>query len=218
MEYDLVFWAQDKDCGYYALNGKQITVDYTDVDANDDTRDAFFRYVEGFDPTSDTPSFKLYRPFAQLNAAVSAADMTAVGKNEVTLTTSTVTVDTYTGFDISTGDVTGNKSTVTFEATTMPCNLDPAEELKADYTYVSMNYLLVPKIGMVSNVIYTFNATKNGGAFAFTGTSYNDVPLKQNFRTNILGALLPLRHSSLLRLRLDLTSLQRRLLWMLLLL
>jgi len=190
MEYDLVFWAQDKDCGYYSLNGKQITVDYTDVDANDDTRDAFFRYVEGFDPTSDTPSFKLYRPFAQLNAAVSAADMTAVGKNEVTLTTSTVTVDTYTGFDISTGDVIGNKSTVTFEATTMPCNLDPKEELKADYTYVSMNYLLVPKIGMVSNVIYTFNATKNGGAFAFTGTSYNDVPLKQNFRTNILGALL----------------------------
>ena len=190
MEYDLVFWAQDKDCGYYSLNGKQITVDYTDVDANDDTRDAFFRYVEGFDPTSDTPSFKLYRPFAQLNAAVSAADMTAVGKNEVTLTTSTVTVDTYTGFDISTGDVTGNKSNVTFKATTMPCNLDPAEELKADYTYVSMNYLLVPKIGMVSNVIYTFNATKNGGDFAFTGTSYNDVPLKQNFRTNILGALL----------------------------
>ena len=190
MEYDLVFWAQDKDCGYYSLNGKQITVDYTDVDANDDTRDAFFRYVEGFDPTSDTPSFKLYRPFAQLNAAVSAADMTAVGKNEVTLTTSTVTVDTYTGFDISTGDVIGNKSNVTFKATTMPCNLAPAEELKADYTYVSMNYLLVPKIGMVSNVIYTFNATKNGGNFAFTGTSYNDVPLKQNFRTNILGALL----------------------------
>ena len=190
MEYDLVFWAQDKDCGYYALNGKQITVDYTDVDANDDTRDAFFRYVESFDPTSDTPSFKLYRPFAQLNAAVSAADMTAVGKNEVTLTTSTVTVDTYTGFDISTGDVIGNKSNVTFKATTMPCNLDTAEELKADYTYVSMNYLLVPKIGMVSNVIYTFNATKNGGNFAFTGTSYNDVPLKQNFRTNILGALL----------------------------
>ena len=195
MKYNIALWA-DKNVGtaeapqgFYAFDGKVVTVNY--VNANDNDRDAFYHYEPNFDPTNPrTTTFTLYRPFAQLNAAVSAADMTAVGKNEVTLTTSTVTVDTYTGFDISTGDVTGNKSTVTFEATTMPCNLNPAEELKADYTYVSMNYLLVPKAGMVSNVTFTLNATKNGGAFAFTGTSYNDVPLKQNFRTNILGALL----------------------------
>ncbi|MBE6187729.1 MAG: hypothetical protein E7143_01225 [Rikenellaceae bacterium] len=195
MKYNIALWA-DKNVGtaeapqgFYAFDGKVVTVNY--VNANDNDRDAFYHYEPNFDPTNPrTTTFTLYRPFAQLNAAVSAADKEAVDKNEVTLTTSTVTVDTYTGFDISTGDVTGNKSTVTFEATTMPCNLNPAEELKSGYTYVSMNYLLVPKAGMVSNVTFTLNATKNGGAFAFTGTSYNDVPLKQNFRTNILGALL----------------------------
>ena len=194
MKYNIALWADqnvgtaDNPEGFYDFDGKVVTVDY--VNANDNNRDAFYHYEPNFDPTDPrTTTFTLYRPFAQLNAAVSAADKEAVGKNEVTLTTSTVKVTTYTQFDIAAGDVVEtSKKEVAFTATDMP--FKAGEELKSGYTYVSMNYLLAPKTGMVSNVEFTLNATKNGGNFAFTGTSYNDVPLKQNFRTNILGALL----------------------------
>ena len=188
MQYDLVFWAQNKDCGYYTLDGKKVTAVYEGKNANDDVRDAFYNFIPNFNPANpETTSFALRRPFAQLNAAVKNSDIDAVEASDVVLTTSTVEVDTYTGFNIATGDVTGNKSTVTFVATAVPS----AETFKTDYTLLSMNYLLVPKTGMVSNAAFSFNAKKpSGDAFTFTGTSYNDVPLKQNYRTNILGELL----------------------------
>jgi len=188
MQYDLVFWAQNKDCGYYTLDGKKVTAVYEGKNANDDVRDAFYNFIPNFNPANpETTSFALHRPFAQLNAAVKNSDIEAVEASDVVLTTSTVEVDTYTGFNIATGDVTGNKSTVTFVATAVPS----AETFKTDYTLLSMNYLLVPKTGMVSNAAFSFNAKKpSGDAFTFTGTSYNDVPLKQNYRTNILGELL----------------------------
>ncbi|MBQ8853722.1 MAG: hypothetical protein IJZ67_05385 [Alistipes sp.] len=188
MQYDLVFWAQNKDCGYYTLDGKQVTAVYEGKNANDDVRDAFYNFIPNFNPANpETTSFALHRPFAQLNAAVKNSDIDAVEASDVVLTTSTVEVDTYTGFNIATGDVTGNKSTVTFVATAVPST----EVFRTDYTLLSMNYLLVPKAGMVSNAAFSFNAKKpSGEAFTFTGTSYNDVPLKQNYRTNILGELL----------------------------
>ncbi len=188
MQYDLVFWAQNKDCGYYTLDGKQVTAVYEGKNANDDVRDAFYNFIPNFNPANpETTSFALQRPFAQLNAAVKNSDIEAVEASDVVLTTSTVEVDTYTGFNIATGDVTGNKSTVTFVATAVPST----EVFRTDYTLLSMNYLLVPKAGMVSNAAFSFNAKKpSGDAFTFTGTSYNDVPLKQNYRTNILGELL----------------------------
>ncbi|MBP3496459.1 MAG: hypothetical protein J6K33_01335 [Alistipes sp.] len=188
MQYDLVFWAQNKDCGYYTLDGKKVTAVYEGKNANDDVRDAFYNFIPNFNPANpETTSFALHRPFAQLNAAVKNSDIEAVEASDVVLTTSTVEVDTYTGFNIATGDVTGNKSTVTFVATAVPST----EVFRTDYTLLSMNYLLVPKTGMVSNAAFSFNAKKpSGDAFTFTGTSYNDVPLKQNYRTNILGELL----------------------------
>ena len=186
MKYDIALWAQDSECHYYSLNGKNITVSYNGKNANDDTRDAFYKFVENFDPTVPSEVIPLTRPFAQLNAATN--DIEAVANSGVILTTSTVTVDTYTGFNIATGDVTGNKSTVTFAATDIP-----TEDLvgKENYTYLSMNYILVPKTGMVTNTTFEFKGTKSSGTeITFTGTSYSNVPLKQNFRTNILGALL----------------------------
>ena len=186
MKYDIALWAQNSVCQYYLLNGKKITVSYDGKNANDDNRDAFYNFVAGFDPTVPSDVIPLTRPFAQLNAATN--DIQIVTNSGVTLTTSTVAVDTYTGFNIATGEVEGEKSTVTFAATDIP-----TEDLvgKENYTYLSMNYILVPKAGMVTNTTFEFKGTKSSGAeITFQGTSYSNVPLKQNFRTNILGALL----------------------------
>ena len=188
MKYDIVLWAQNATCGHYTLANKVVTMDYTDVNANDETRDAFYFYVEGFDPAVDTPSFALTRPFAQLNAAVNQSDMTAVSNSKVELTTSTVKVKTYTTLNIATGEV-GGETEVEFVPTAMP-----KETFNTDYTLLSMNYILVPQDAvnakMVSDVEFTFNANKNGSESAFSGTKYFSVPLKRNYRTNILGSLL----------------------------
>ena len=184
MTYDIVLWAQNKDCGYYTLVGKQVTAVYEGKNANDDTRDAFYYFKEDFSPTAPAVVIPLTRPFAQLNVATSDLDL--VEDSEVAITTTTVTVKTYTGFNIATGDVTGNQSEITFAATNAP--FKAGETLKTGYDYLSMNYILVPKEGMTVDPVYTFNNDKEG--VVFEGTSYSNVPLKQNYRTNILGALL----------------------------
>ena len=188
MKYDIVLWAQNATCGHYTLDNKVVTMNYTGVNANDESRDAFYFYVEGFDPAVDTPSFALTRPFAQLNAAVNQSDMTAVSNSKVELTTSTVKVKTYTTLNIATGEV-GGETEVEFVPTAMP-----KETFNTDYTLLSMNYILVPQDAvnakMVSDVEFTFKANKNGSESAFSGTKYFNVPLKRNYRTNILGSLL----------------------------
>ena len=183
MTYDIVLWAQNKDCGYYRLDGKQVTAVYAGENANDDTRDAFYCFKEDFSPTAPAVVIPLTRPFAQLNVATSDLDL--VEDSGVAITTTTVTVKTYTGFNIATGDVTGEQSEITFEATDAP--FKAGETLKTGYDYLSMNYILVPKEGMTVDPVYTFN---NDKGVVFENTSYGNVPLKQNFRTNILGALL----------------------------
>ena len=189
MKYHFVFWAQNKDCEAYTVNeDKTVKVDYTKIAANDDTADAFFGYVPNFDPvTATSTTFKLYRPFAQLNAATTDYDV--LTQSGVTDLTSTVTLKTYNTFDISTGDVTGNVVDVVFkEATAIP--YPTVDFHKPGYTYLSMNYVLAAKNQNITNTHFTFTGKKSGNDVVIAGTSYANIPLQQNFRTNILGALL----------------------------
>ena len=194
MKYDIVFWAQNADCGYYTLVGKEVTVDYTDVNANDDTRDAFFAYVDEFDPVTPAGKDKvnLYRPFAQLNAATN--DKTAVVNSGVNfLTRSEVKTYTYTQFNIANGNVAGNLVEVSFSPTTIPASLETPEALlgKEGYTYLSMNYLLVNRKELV-NATFKFYGKRTEGdtEFLLAENEYSNVPLQRNYRTNILGSLL----------------------------
>ena len=189
MKYNFVFWAQNEDCDAYTVNeDKTVKVDYTKISANDDTADAFFGYVPNFDPvTATSTTFKLYRPFAQLNAATTDYDV--LTQSGVTDLTSTVTLKTYNTFDISTGDVTGNVVDVVFkEATAIP--YPTVDFHKPGYTYLSMNYVLAAKNQNITNTHFTFTGKKSGNDVVIAGTSYANIPLQQNYRTNILGALL----------------------------
>ena len=189
MTYDIVFWAEKKDGGYYTLNGKEITVNFENgkKDANDNKRDAFYAYVENFDPTAanaDT-TIELYRPFGQLNAATN--DYEAVTKNKVTLTESSLTVTTFSKLNLETGVATV-PVTVIFDATTMPCMLATEETLATGYKYLSMNYLLPGTVD--AEFVFKGKRNSDNSEVVFTGTTYTAVPVKANYRTNILGALL----------------------------
>ena len=209
MTYDFVLWADqnvgtlENPKGLYDVTDGIVTVDYTEnkVKANDNNRDAFYGFVEDFDPLEDTPKFTLIRPFAQINAATSEK-MEDITANGLTLESSSIKADAYTKFDIKARNVVGNSQKVTLAAALMPYmekdeNGNPAPNKlpgKETYTYLAMGYILAPQDRMVSNVTFYFNGKKKGGA-DFTvggaeGLTYTNVPLKQNFRTNILGQLL----------------------------
>ena len=198
MTYDFVLWA-DKD-GLYNVNDEGIvTVDYTNANNND--RDAFYGFVKGFDPLKSTPKFTLTRPFAQLNAATSE-NMDDITANGLTLATSSIKAKAYTQFDIKACTVVDSSlEEVELTAEVMPYmaqdeNGNPAPNKlpgKETYTYLAMGYLLAPQDGMVSDVTFCFNGKKGGADFTVGGNeglSYTNVPLKQNYRTNILGQLL----------------------------
>ena len=198
MTYDFVLWA-DKD-GLYNVNDEGIvTVDYANANNND--RDAFYGFVKGFDPLKSTPKFTLIRPFAQLNAATSE-NMEDIEANGLTLVSSSIKADAYTQFNIKACTVVDSSLTeVELTAEVMPyLPIDPATGNHANklpgketYTYLAMGYILAPQDGMVSDVTFCFNGKKGGKDFTVGGNeglSYGNVPLKQNFRTNILGQLL----------------------------
>jgi len=190
MTYDIVFWAQKETDDYYTLIGKELTVKFDEnkKNANDNDRDAFYAYVDGFNPATaknEDTQISLYRPFGQLNAATS--DYDNVENNGVKLTTSSLKVTTFSKLNLETGIAT-DPVAVTFDATAMPCTLTPNKEtLKSGYEYLSMNYLLPGTV----DAEYTFKGKRSDNSeVEFTGTTYTNVPVKANYRTNILGKLL----------------------------
>ena len=187
MTYDIVLWA-DAGNGIYTLedDGKTVTANYNGVTANNENLDAFCKFVEGFDPLEDTPKFTLRRPFAQLNAATNDKELAA--KSGVNVTTSSVTVLAHSQFDIAEGTTVGDKTEHTFAVAAIP-----GGDLNgnAAYEYLSAIYLFVPnENGTLTNATYTFEGTKNGGVYSYTTPEYASIPLKLNYRTNILGSLL----------------------------
>ncbi len=173
MKYNITFWA---DCNkLYNFDGQVVTVDYDNVVANDEERDAFYAYVKEFDPAdanADT-TIELYRPFAQLNAiSTDAAD--ALANSGVTISKSTVTAELYNSFNLTDGTVSD-----LVEKTLTAGDILSTELL-------SMNYLFAPAEGYTPNVTFTF---ENNKGIDF-GASFSYVPLKRNYRTNIIGSLL----------------------------
>ena len=186
MTYNIIFWA-DNGSDIYSIDPatKVLTVDYTGVMSNDDSRDAFYKYLTNVDPTDATKikeqaKVTLTRPFGQLNAATS--DFEAVKNNGVTLTTSTLkAIKANNTLDLTTG-LASNQVNITFAEAAIP-----TETLKADYKYLSMNYLLPGTV----DAVYTFKGKRSDNSVVeFTGTTYTNVPVKANYRTNILGKLL----------------------------
>ena len=186
MTYNIIFWA-DNGSDIYSIDPatKVLTVDYTGVMSNDDSRDAFYKYLTDVDPTDATKIKEqakviLTRPFGQLNAATS--DFEAVKNNGVTLTTSTLkAIKANNTLDLTTG-LASNQVNITFAEAAIP-----TETLKAGYKYLSMNYLLPGTV----DAEYTFKGKRSDNSVVkFTGTTYTNVPVKANYRTNILGKLL----------------------------
>ena len=192
--YDLVFWAQDKDVNCYEMKWgeRKMSVSYTGAISQDDTRDAFFLVDNNFVAGEEkNPEFRLYRPFAQLNAGLSADEVTKIGKNgvDVSKIKSQVVVKNVASTLNLIEEATATAIDVAdFVDASFIIAAKPKEALKVsnvEYEYLSMNYLLVDTKRNV-DVEYLFTDADNTPY----ARNYYNVPLQRNYRTNIVGNLL----------------------------
>ncbi len=177
IKYDVVFWADAEGAPYtFNANTKSITVNYgKDVLCSAETLDAFYGNVKGF--STDVPTdvnVKLTRPFAQLNIGT-----TNTSNDEMPAQTA-VSAPVYGTLNLFTGDVEGEAAVQTFNMNKIPTANDrfPIAGVK----YLAMNYLLVDTAKAIVDIAFE---TSDGYK-----TSFTNVPVKRNYRTNIHGNIL----------------------------
>ena len=200
MTYNIYFWADNgQDSPYEVVMNDNniptgvIEANYNGVAANDGSLDAFYGSVN-ITPENQgtTQNVKLTRPFAQLNVLTSDwDDIHNSGVESPADITSSVTIEgAYTQFSFLVGKaVESSQQTITFDHAVIPAGKTEPESLKDDYTYLAMSYLFALD-KCVANVTYSFKADRTAGEdIVVTTPKYTSVPLKPNYRTNILGAL-----------------------------
>ena len=191
MKYDIVFWAQVEDCGYYTLDGKTVTVNYAG-EANDESRDAFFGKVVEFDPVNpgDMTSVELRRPFAQLNAITN--DCQAVLKSSISemyKSSLKVTTPVCNTLNLLTGTASGEAS-VEYTLGDIPAETKTIIKDETTEMHLAMNYLLVNGEKSLVDVEFTFVGLRGTVEFPFTTVELGNIPVQRNYRTNIIGKLL----------------------------
>lgn len=184
--YNFIFWAQNKDCGAYDVTDlKSVKVDYSVIAAygNQDKYDAFYAVekIAVTGPIDET--ITLYRPFAQLNFG---ADTMQTILGDVTVGATSVTVSRLaTTFNTISGYGENEVADVTFTANGLATDTESLVVAGAPYTWVCMNYMLM----MDDHDAVEVDAVFNLGMDEPVKHNVGNVPLKKNYRTNIVGDL-----------------------------
>ena len=203
-EYNIVFWAQVNNKNHYKTDDlRSVKIfSYADEKANDETRAAFFA-VYNFETENGVAineTVTLYRPFSQLNLGATTYDTSLnlvndgkikVISTEVTVTSVANTFNTLDGIgEIDTENDSQFTGVVTYEAALTPNGVEDETKQLLEvngqkYYWLGMNYLIVT--GNSDNVDVDMTIVTNMGTIVH---GVDNVPVKENYRTNILGNLL----------------------------
>ena len=139
----------------------------------------------------------LVRPVSQINIATSEESLDLRG-NEITLGQSSVTVKGLFGVYNVYDKTVGNETNETIDIAYRVANV-PAGEFgtvgNTTYNYVAMSYVgFAPETGTTVDVDFEFDITENNNKITIDHSVPN-VPIKPNYRTNILGNLISEEHA-----------------------
>ncbi len=187
-KYRVAFFAMNQ-AAPYTLHEGVLNVDYSSLEANSDIYDAFYNVTQEITVTTGMtkPSVTLHRPFAQVN--VGASDWQTAKKLglEVQETSMTFSAEVPHTMNLLDGEVGTDLVAVEYPMGTIhdltagvPSTLTVAAK---DYSWVAMNYVLASRSGSTVNTV-TFDYAGRKAAQAVEVLS---VPVRQNFRTNIVG-------------------------------
>lgn len=198
--YDIAFFAYKKDDEnggplHYSVSWDEKKVSMKldpQPSANDESFDCFW-YVE-HDYTvkgSNSETFPLTRPLAQLNLGVNAKDVDDAKDAGFEVSNTQITVNTYTQFNMFDGSLYEQASIpVTFKSAKSPIDSKNVLNIQNDnnvYKYLATTYVLVGENKVTSDVSVTI---WNKNEADQNTINYSYVPLQRNYRTNIIGNLL----------------------------
>lgn len=214
--YTILFWAQKRDGQIYVTNdltnieyAKGLNGGEDGYKSNDELHAAFygidFFYNDNRNIQKKTVTLK--RPFAQLNIAslnTSTEYGVEVLESKVVVEGVGTTFNVAQNYLATPEDPTSNNGVGNAKTVVFDYNTDPSGENeylfingeKSDYEHIAMNYLFAT--GQNVKVSYNIRAKLTGLDKANAGTETEvvvsndvyEVPLQENYRTNIVGNLL----------------------------
>lgn len=192
--YQFIFWAQKKGTGYYNVNTEElsnidlrtITLDYTNVKTNDEFLDAFYAVegpMKGRELSSDV---KLKRALAQINFGSEKSNRQDAKISKASITLKNVPTTFYpllAGTRSACGNIS-EQDIVLFDNDVMS---EPLSVNSVNYDYLATTYVFAPK---KDQILVDASATFNFESGRTITVKAPNAPVKQNFRTNIIGNLL----------------------------
>lgn len=189
-DYNLVFWA---DCGnadgsdrYYETSGndglrkvRRLTLNH----CNDDILDAFSNSVTRTAGPDLGEIIWLKRPFAQVN--VITEDLDAILKDNLLPKSITLSYKAQSSYDCLAGSPVGDE--VEFKEIAAPYYQTKGQGTNMNSWTLAMDYIFAPD--------YEYNISRIGflvktGADDLPWCTFENIPLRANYRTNIRGALM----------------------------
>ena len=196
--YNIIFWAEVEGKGHYVTDDlRKVGINYTDANgvplkANKEERAAFFRVypfsTENGEPINE--DVEIYRPFSQLNlgATTLTTSLNKVNGGQIEVESTSVTVTNIANvFNTVSGKGEGEVP-VTFAHAETPVDDYTQKDLEvggATYHWLGMNYLVVNDES--DNVTVDIEVKTSVGTVKH---SVPNVPIKANYRTNIIGDIL----------------------------
>lgn len=190
--YTVLFWAQVQADMTALENEAYVVSDLTNVtiksalNSNKEAYAAFagVDFIEAGEPLAGR-NLTLVRPISQLNIATTPGSLTAFD-DDITLNGSSVTVAGLSNtFDVAKQEPSAAMATTY----TYSKQAVPAQTLSVNgenYAYVAMNYVgFAAGIGSNVKVSYVINTSEGD-----IDNTIENVPVKPNFRTNIVGNLI----------------------------
>ena len=197
--FTVLFWADVPDNGMYITEKlTEITINQNaTLEANQEKYVAFsgLDFIKKTDKNLTGRVAKLSRAVSQLNIGTTPESLTQF-EDKVNLLNSKVSVTgLYSSYNVATKAVEGDiKKTYEFNSKPVPTKItengDKVSETfrvnDKDYTYIAMNYVgFAQESGSTINVKYEFDTSEGK-----IENEIPNVPIKANYRTNIVGNLI----------------------------
>ena len=190
-KFQVLFWAQKPNVGAYnTVDLREVSLNSATLTANVDDYAAF----AGYDYVTNCVSHQegkvtLVRPISQIQVGTDAAGLVlgTEGSNKVniSLTSSSMLVKGLpTTYNVANGEASDDAQEVEYTVNAVPAGTFTANS--KEYTYVAQNYVaFAASLGTTVEVDFTVKTSEGD-----VQHTVSNVPLKPNYRTNIIGNLI----------------------------
>ena len=184
--YDAAFWAQTSGTGFYETTDlRAVKMNTANVKANEPKMDAFWMNDSFTATVARTKPITMKRALAQVNIGTvvpTGEDALSIAQSQIVMKGVPTTLNVLLG---NKNNSHSGSEDITFQDNA-PIIGEKLTVGEAAYDYVATAYVFAPKDDKMLTDIATKVTFSNG---KYTTITTPNVPIKRNFRTNILGNL-----------------------------